>query len=105
MDLLRMAFYLVIGFTLGFSIYYSFKHRRQTDPVRRSLFASKMNISLGIMLVSLSIIQFFWFTPSNARIIIGLLFFLLGLFNLFSGLRNHAYFSKHPKMGPTKKGG
>lgn len=105
MDLLRITFYLIIGIALGFSIYYSFMHRRQSDPVRRSLFASKMNISLGVMLVSLSVIQFFWFTPSNTRIFIGLLFFLLGLFNLFSGMRNLAYFSKHPKMGPTKKGG
>ncbi|MEB3100544.1 YtpI family protein [Ferviditalea candida] len=105
MDLLRNILYLVIGISLGFSIYYSFKHRRESDPVRRSLSASKMNISLGTMLVSLSVFQFFWFTPSNTRIIIGLLFFLLGLFNLFSGLRSHTYFSKHPDMQSTKKGG
>jgi hypothetical protein len=83
--------------TCFFSALYSFRARRVADVRLRGLYASKMNISMGLMLVFISLIQMLLFTGSTLRVIIGALFFILGLFNLFAGMRNHSHFTRLEK--------
>jgi len=74
--------------SLVFSVVFSFKSRRSTDPNDRGIHASKMNISMGIMLLFISSVQLLLSNESTLRIVIGALFLLIGVFNLFAGLRN-----------------
>jgi hypothetical protein len=82
-----------ITVSLILTVFYSYKSRRSADGRLRGLFAARMNICMGIMLLFISLIQIFY-PGSTLRVIIGAIFMLLGLFNLFAGIRNHGYFSR-----------
>ena len=85
---------ILIVFTSILTVYYSFRYRRQTDVKIRGLNSSKMNISMGAMLTLIAVSQLFFFTDSNTRRIFGTICLLLGLFNLFSGIRNLGIFGR-----------
>jgi hypothetical protein len=93
-NIIQWVFGTLILISCFLSAFYSFKARRTTDARLRGLFASRMNISMGIMLIFISLIQMFLFGGSSLRVVIGALFLLLGLFNLFAGLRNHSHYSR-----------
>lgn len=80
--------------TLLFSVFYSFRHRRETDPKRRGQLAAKMNIAMGLMLIIIAITQLFFFSDMIARRIFGTICLLLGLWNLFAGVRNYIHFNR-----------
>ncbi len=84
---------LIIIFVV-FSVYYSFRFRRATDPKQRGLYGARMNIFMGLMLIVIAVSQLFFFTDSVTRRIFGTVCLLLGLFNLFAGLRNHSHYSR-----------
>jgi len=83
---------VLIVASLGFSVFYSFRYRLHKDPQARGLYAARMNISMGMLLILLSLVQLFQFEMNTVRLVIGALLLLLGLFNLFAGLRNHSRF-------------
>ena len=91
---LQSALYLVFLVALILSAYYSVRYRRQATEKLRGLYAAKMNISMGVMLMAISAIQLFLFSGFYLRIIFGSVCLLLGLFNLFSGLRSHMHYSR-----------
>ena len=76
------------------SVVFSVSSRRATDGRLRGLYAARMNISMGLMLIFIALIQMFMFSGSTVRVIVGAIFLLIGLFNLFAGARNHAVFSR-----------
>ncbi|WP_276354168.1 YtpI family protein [Cohnella caldifontis] len=76
------------------SVVFSFRYRRSADGRLRGLYAARMNVCMGLMLVFIALIQMFLFSGSTLRVVIGAVFLLLGLFNLFAGLRNHSHFSR-----------
>lgn len=78
--------------SLAATVYYSLRYRRSADPKTRGLLSARMNIVMGIMLILLALIQMLLFTGSTIRVIVGAVFLLLGLFNLFAGLRNHSVY-------------
>lgn len=94
---LQWVFGALIIVTCVYSALYSFRSRRTNDGLLRGLYTSKMNISMGLMLIFIAIIQMFLFSGSSLRVVIGALFFLLGLFNLFAGMRNHSHFTRLKK--------
>lgn len=94
MQTLQALLPLFIFVPLIFSVYYSFKSRRTQDPKQRGLYTARMNIAMGSMLIVIAVSQLFFFTDSNMRRVFGTICFLLGLFNLFAGLRNHSAFNK-----------
>ncbi|WP_442601478.1 YtpI family protein [Paenibacillus sp. KN14-4R] len=95
LDAIRMILFVLIIITLVLSVYYSFRYRRSTDPKKRGINAARMNICMGFMLVLISITQLFFFSDTNVRRIFGSVCLLLGLFNLFSGIRNLNYFNRN----------
>ncbi|MFC5704305.1 YtpI family protein [Cohnella faecalis] len=78
------------------SVYNSFRSRRSVDARLRGLYASRMNMSMGLMLILIALIQMLLFEGSSIRVVVGSVFFLLGMFNLFAGIRNHSHFKKLP---------
>jgi uncharacterized membrane protein HdeD (DUF308 family) len=95
--ILQWVFGALIIVTSILSALYSFRARRATDSRLRGLYSSRMNMSMGFMLIFISLIQMFLFSGSTLRVVIGALFFLLGLFNLFAGLRNHSHYTRLPQ--------
>jgi uncharacterized membrane protein HdeD (DUF308 family) len=91
---LQWALGLLIVLTSVLSAVFSFRARRSSDARLRGLYAARMNISMGLMLVFIALIQMILFTGSTLRVVIGALFMVIGLFNLFTGLRNHSHFSR-----------
>jgi TRAP-type C4-dicarboxylate transport system permease small subunit len=89
---------IIFGFilALGFTLYYSVKFRRERQPDLRGLLQAKQNISMGIVLVLLSAYPILGIS-GTAGIIVGLLFLLMGLFNLFAGIRNHSTYQARLK--------
>ncbi|OMF35905.1 hypothetical protein BK133_09420 [Paenibacillus sp. FSL H8-0548] len=82
-----------IFISLVFSAVFSFKARRSKDARNRSMLSAKMNISMGIMLLFIALVQLFLSGESTLRIVIGAIFLVLGVFNLFAGLRNLSMYS------------
>jgi Zn-dependent protease len=89
---------IILGFilALGFTLYYSVKFRRERQPDLRGLLQAKQNISMGFLLVLLSAYPLF-VTSGTAGVIVGLLFLLMGLFNLFAGIRNRSTYNARLK--------
>lgn len=83
--------------SLVLSVYFSIRYRRSKEPLLRGLYAARMNIAMGTMLMSIALIQFLLFEPSFLRGAIGAVFLILGLFNVYAGSRNHTAYSKRIK--------
>lgn len=76
------------------SVFFSIRSRRAVDQRMRAIYAARMNICMGIMLIFIALVQMFLFEGSTVRVIIGAVFMLLGAFNLFAGIRNHGHFTR-----------
>ncbi|WP_168122784.1 YtpI family protein [Paenibacillus sp. HB172176] len=74
--------------TLTLSALFSLRSRRAADQRTKGINSARMNISMGAMLIFLALIQLFLSDQSTLRIVIGALFIVIGVFNLFAGLRN-----------------
>lgn len=83
---------LIIAASL-LSVTFSFKSRRSTDSRMRGIHAARMNMSMGAMLVLIAVFMMLAYSGSTVKVIIGALFIVLGLFNLFAGLRNHSVYN------------
>ncbi|WP_127571667.1 YtpI family protein [Paenibacillus xylaniclasticus] len=85
--------FIGIVVTSGLSVIYSFKARRATDMDDRGLYTAHMNIYMGIMLLLIALIQMLMYNGSTLLVIVGAVFMVLGLFNLFAGIRNRSFYS------------
>lgn len=88
-----LLFVLLVVFMISAAMY-SFSSRRAADPLIKGLNRSIMNVLLGAMLVTLSLMSMFIFRGSTLNVVIEAAFLLLGIFNIFSGLRSHGYYSQ-----------
>lgn len=93
-QIIQYVLYAGLIITCISSLVFSFRSRRSLDGALRGLYAAKMNISMGSMLIILALIQMFVFSGSSLRVVIGALFMVLGAFNIFAGIRNHSMFSR-----------
>lgn len=84
--------FVLLLVALGLSVLFSFQYRRQTDADKRGLFQARQNIAMGFMLVLLALYPLYLMPGTNLRIAVGIVFLLIGLFNLFVGVRNHSFF-------------
>lgn len=91
-QLLQWLFMPGIVISLAMSVMFSLKSRRGTDPKIRGVNAARMNISMGAMLMFIAMVQLFLSNESTVRIVIGALFLVIGVFNLFAGLRNLSFY-------------
>lgn len=96
-----LLFVLLAVFMISAAVY-SMSSRRAADPLVKGLKRSVMNVLLGAMLVTLSLMSMFIFSGSTLNVVIEAAFLLLGLFNIFSGLRSHGYYSRLRNESGTK---
>ncbi|WP_036709976.1 YtpI family protein [Paenibacillus pinihumi] len=92
MAVIQWLLFAGVVITLCLTTYFSYKARRSQEARVRGLNTARMNISMGTMLVMLSLIQMVMFSGSTVRMIVGAVFLVLGLFNLFAGIRNRTLF-------------
>ncbi|MBG9737058.1 YtpI family protein [Paenibacillus alvei] len=92
METIQWVLIILICMTSGMSVYFSFRSRREQATALRGLYAAKMNICMGFMLLFIASIQIFMFTASTVRVIVGAVLLVIGLFNLFAGIRNHSHY-------------
>lgn len=89
---------VLIFISLLFSITYSIRSRQAKEPILKGILTGKLNISMGAMLIFISIIQLIYSNESTLRIVLGAIFLLLGLFNLFAGLRSLSFYRNKEKQ-------
>ncbi len=94
MDTLQYMLYTAVVVTSLLSFWYSSRRRRADSVKKTGLYTAKMNICMGLMLLFIATIQILLFEGSTVRVIVGSIFLLIGLFNLFAGLRNHSVYSR-----------
>lgn len=86
-------FILIVLFSASFSVFYAFRTRAYKKQGKLEImffYNAKSNISMGIMLISMALIQLVFFeTPTGWRIGVGVIFLALGAFNLFIGVKNY----------------
>jgi hypothetical protein len=92
----QFILYFIAIAAAGLSFYYSIRYRRESSVKMRGLYTARMNICMGTMLTVVAVIQLFLFTGSWVRFTVGTLFLLIGLFNLYAGMRNHSRFNSMP---------
>jgi glucan phosphoethanolaminetransferase (alkaline phosphatase superfamily) len=103
---LQLILFLLIALAVAVSIAYSIRFRREIEPIRKGIYNARLNISMGIMLIFIALSQLFFFNDSNLRRIFGTVCLLMGLFNLFAGIRNHGAYQRllnQPKTNPKPK--
>ncbi|QYR20403.1 YtpI family protein [Paenibacillus sp. sptzw28] len=83
---------IFICLTSVLSVVFSFKSRRAPDIRLKGMNAARLNMSMGTMLVLIALFMMLAYSGSTVKVIIGALFIVLGLFNLFAGLRNHSIY-------------
>jgi hypothetical protein len=88
-----LLFILLVIFVLGAAVY-SLSSRRALNPLDKGLKRSIMNMMLGAMLVTLSLMSMFLFRGSTVNVIVEAAFLLIGIFNIFSGQRSYSYYSR-----------
>jgi len=98
---LYAALAALIFISLLFSIFYSVRSRQIKEPIQKGILGGKLNISMGVMLILISAVQLLDSNESTLRIVLGAIFLLLGLFNLFAGLRNHSYYRNKQQQSQT----
>ncbi|WNR47115.1 YtpI family protein [Paenibacillus roseipurpureus] len=91
---IQSILFILICLLLGFTLYYSVRSRRESDPAKRGLYTARMNICMGFMLVMIAITQIFFFSESSFRRIFGTVLVLIGVFNVFVGIRNHGHWDR-----------
>ncbi|GGI44309.1 hypothetical protein GCM10008018_06460 [Paenibacillus marchantiophytorum] len=91
---IQITLFILICLLLALSVYFSFRSRREQDVAKRGLYSARMNICMGLMLILIAVTQIFFFSESSFRRIFGTVLVLLGVFNVFAGIRNHGHFDR-----------
>ncbi|GMK38471.1 hypothetical protein PCCS19_15250 [Paenibacillus sp. CCS19] len=99
MYILHWLLTIAIIVTSVVSVTYSFKARRSPDPIVRGLNGARTNISMGAMLIMIALFQMLAFSGSTLKVVIGAVLLVLGVFNIFAGLRNQSTYRQLAKRG------
>ncbi|MFD0716466.1 YtpI family protein [Paenibacillus sp. GCM10027626] len=89
MVILNWLLVICVFASLFGSVIYSYKARRAKDTRLRGKHTAVMNIMMGLMLLLVALLFMLVYSGSTIKVIIGALFIVIGLFNLFAGLRNY----------------
>ncbi|WP_077214231.1 YtpI family protein [Bacillus dakarensis] len=84
---------LVIIFVLSFAFYifYKAKYFRTKLPAEKKWVSAKSNIALGLFVGFFGLNQIF-LNLSTVGIIVGIVFILLGVFNVWGGIKSYKFF-------------
>ncbi|MCU6712432.1 YtpI family protein [Paenibacillus sp. J5C_2022] len=76
------------------SVWFSIKSRRTTDVKAKGISSARMNMCMGAMLIFIAAVQLLLSGESTLRVVIGAIFLVIGVFNLFAGIRNQGYYQR-----------
>ncbi len=79
------------------TVYFSVRARTTLEPLRRGIFFARMNIMIGVTFLTLSLAQLFLSPYSWWRVSFAILVMLIGLYNLYVGIRNHGFYTRKQK--------
>ena|SRR5690554_4381192 len=96
LELLNSIMFIGLILAFGSTVYYSVKYRKERTANLKGLFQAKQNISMGFLLILLAIFPLLG-TLGSVGIVVGTLFLLLGVFNLFAGIRNRTIYQARLK--------
>ena len=82
---------ILITIALSFYLYYKVKFVRCKKPAEKKWISSKSSMALGVFIGLYGLNQFF-LNGNTATYIIGGIFFLLGVFTIFGGLKAYKYY-------------
>ncbi len=91
---MNIAIYILMIIQLGLTTYFSLRARRHSDPLKRGINFARMNIMIGVLFMTLSLAQLFTAPFRNLFVAFAIFVLLIGLYNLFVGIRNHITFSQ-----------
>lgn len=83
---IRYILYIILVLSVIAAAMYSIRARRTADPASRGIYTAMMNLYMGIMLVSLSLVCMFLFSGSTPAVIVEAVFLVLGAFHIFAGI-------------------
>ncbi|WP_054957043.1 YtpI family protein [Paenibacillus dakarensis] len=92
--IIKYVLFAVLVISVIAAALYSIRARRKPDPIDRGSYLASMNISMGVMLVDLAFISMLMFSGSTPAIIVEAAFIVLGLFNIFAGLRSKRFYTR-----------
>lgn len=78
------------------TVYHSYQTRRAPGRKAKGLSSSRTNISMGVMLILAAVALLFMFSDSGTRRTVASVFAIIGVFNLYAGLRNYGTYSRLP---------
>ncbi len=86
-------------------VYYSISARRRgIHPLESRMILGKMNVMLGLLLLFLGANQFTFDSLSAVRIVVAILFLLVGAVNFLFGFRNYLTYRREWKKNCNQKG-
>jgi hypothetical protein len=91
---LKWALLALVAVLSVLSVYYAFKSRRAGEPGMRGLYGARSNISMGFMTIVIACLYMLLFSGSTILVIVVAVLILFGLFHIFTGFRNHAFYSR-----------
>lgn len=94
LTVIHYILYIILVLSVIAAALYSIRARRTADPADRGIYMSMMNIYMGMMLISLSLVCMFLFSGSTPAVIVEAVFLVLGAFNIFAGIRSRTYYSR-----------
>ncbi|GEN32607.1 MULTISPECIES: YtpI family protein [Aneurinibacillus] len=95
-------FTIIIILSATFALYYAITWRSQPGVIAR-IYQARMNIGMGIFLLGVGFNQLTFEHVDTIRLVIGIVFLLIGGVNLVLGIRNLRYFTKIKKEQSEKK--
>lgn len=87
-----LIFAVIIIFSLTMYIFYKVRYVRTSLPLEKKWLAAKCTISLGLFVATFGINQFF-IHQTMIGIVIGIIFLLLGGYNVSAGIRAYRYYT------------
>lgn len=67
---------------------------RRHQGISKHLYRARMNIYMGIMFLSIALLQFITIQTTMTQVVFISIIFGLGLINLYYGIKNHRYFKQ-----------
>jgi hypothetical protein len=89
--------YYLLLIELAVTVYYSIRGRRSRDILQRAIFFARMNIMIGVLFLTMSFAQLFTTSYNQWLIMFAIVVMIIGLFNLFVGIRNHGIYTRLSK--------
>lgn len=85
---------ILIIFSFSFYIFYKIKYVRSKFPAEKKWISSKSSIALGAFVAFFGLNQLF-IHSTKVSIVIGIIFLVLGLFNVYGGIKAYKFYLPH----------